>query len=443
MMQNSFLSPIFKTGMSSKRRKLENGCIRRILQIKRRFHAKYGPMFRERLGPVTNLSIADPRLVEELFRQEGKYPNRPPYDAWLLYKDMRKRTHGISATSGEEWRKIRTILNNGLARPRQASTYVQDLSTVAGRMVNRLSYLRDRNTTDNSIPNVHRVMNSWSIESIGKVLVGESFGALEHDLSPEMEGFMKSIEDMWYTGHQLMVFANVHKRLNTKIWKTHVQSWDTILEVADNIFEKKRNEIERRLATGGELGTATSANVMSMAMHLLSQNPEVQKRVRAEVDNVCGEGEEMTLDHLNNMPYLKAVKKEVLRLFPTIPTNARVLTEDTFIGGHLIPKNTIVLLNTFTMCRDPEEFNNPDEFIPERWLRNEVRDFSPFTSLPFGFGARSCPGRRVAETMIYFGIANIVRRFELRPTKNSTQVKPFVRTVLTLGNELPIEFHDR
>lgn len=61
------------------------------------------------------------------------------------------------------------------------------------------------------------------------------------------------------------------------------------------------------------------------------------------------------------------------------------------------------------MCRNPQEFNNPDEFIPERWLRNEIREFSPFTSLPFGFGARSCVGRRVAETMVYLGIAHVSR----------------------------------
>ena len=50
---------------------------------------------------------------------------------------------------------------------------------------------------------------------------------------------------------------------------------------------------------------------------------------------------------------------------------------------------------------------NPDQFIPERWLRNEVRDFSPFASLPFGFGTRSCVGRRIAESMIYLTVANV------------------------------------
>ena len=66
-----------------------------------------------------------------------------------------------------------------------------------------------------------------------------------------------------------------------------------------------------------------------------------------------------------------------------------------------------MLFSTYTMCRDPKYFTNPDEFIPERWLRNEVREFSPFTSLPFGFGTRSCVGRRIAENMIYLTVANV------------------------------------
>lgn len=78
---------------------------------------------------------------------------------------------------------------------------------------------------------------------------------------------------------------------------------------------------------------------MSVAMYLLSQNPDVQERLRAEVDSVDPEGRGLTVEHLQRMPYTKAVKKEVLRLYPTIPTNARVLMEDTFIGGHLIPQN--------------------------------------------------------------------------------------------------------
>ena len=66
-----------------------------LVYLQRRYHAKYGRIFKEQMGPITNLSIADPQLVEEIFRNEGKYPNRPAYDPWLLYKEMRKRSKGI------------------------------------------------------------------------------------------------------------------------------------------------------------------------------------------------------------------------------------------------------------------------------------------------------------------------------------------------------------
>ena len=52
-------------------------------------------MFKEPMGPITNVSIADPNLIEEVLRNEGKYPFRPPYDAWMLYKKLRNRSKGI------------------------------------------------------------------------------------------------------------------------------------------------------------------------------------------------------------------------------------------------------------------------------------------------------------------------------------------------------------
>ncbi|KAH3714777.1 hypothetical protein DPMN_057477, partial [Dreissena polymorpha] len=439
----------------------------------RRMHVKYGHIFKEPMGPITNVSISDPRFVEEIFRAEGKYPHRPPYDAWVAYKEMRKRSTGIVSASGEEWRKIRTLLNNCLLRPRQASQYVDDINRISGELTEKLSAIRDQDRADNFVPNMLNIMYSWAIECIGKVLVGERFGCLQVDMPEEMTRFVRSVEQLMYTSHQLMAFSNVHKFLGTKIWRTHVQSWDTVIEITKKILDAKQADIMERVSRGGDITEATvfenmlasenlnmeevytnmtellmsgadsTSNTVSVAMYLLSKHPEVQARLHSEISGLDTDGTGFTMDHLKQMPYTKAVTKEVLRLYPTIPTNARVLTEDTMIGGYLIPKKTIVLLSTFTMCRDPKEFNHPDDFIPERWLRNEIKEFSPFTSLPFGFGARSCVGRRIAETMIYLSIANIIMRYELRPSPRSLTVKPFVRTVLTLGNDLPVEFYDR
>jgi len=78
-------------------------------------------------------------------------------------------------------------------------------------------------------------------------------------------------------------------------------------------------------------------------MYLLSKHPEVLAKLQVEVDGLDTEESGFTLEHLKNMPYTKAITKEVLRLFPTVPTNARVLNDDTFVDGYLIPKKVSIL----------------------------------------------------------------------------------------------------
>lgn len=440
-------------------------------EVQRRFHAQYGRIFKERLGPVTNVSIADPNLVEELLRHEGKYPFRPPYDAWMLFKKMKKRSNGIVSAQGEEWRRIRSVLNGKLMKPKHAQKYLNKLSTISEDLTDKIQVVRDQN--DKTVPDVLNLLYAWSIECLGHVLIDKHFGCLLHDMPPRMNEFVKAIEKMMLTSHRLMVFSNIHKRLNTKDWRTHVAAWDKIIEVAEGIIDDKIEEIGKCLdnessdmSDGSFLeyllgnkslseeeiytnltelllsGVDATSNTVAVALNLLAQNPMVQDKVRKEVDSI-EKSEPFSLDDVKSMTYIKAFTKEVLRCYPTVPTNARVMTEDTKIAGYVIPKKTIVLFNTFTMCRDPKYFSNPDDFIPERWLRNEAREFSPFTALPFGFGTRSCVGRRIAENMIYLSVANITKRYRLEPVEGAASVKPFVRTVLTLGENLPVQFIDR
>ena len=66
---------------------------------------------------------------------------------------------------------------------------------------------------------------------MGRVLIDKEFGCLSKEMPPRMIEFVRAIEDMMYSGHKLMVFANVHQKLNTKLWRTHVTAWDKIIEV--------------------------------------------------------------------------------------------------------------------------------------------------------------------------------------------------------------------
>lgn len=176
-------------------------------------------------------------------------------------------------------------------------------------------------------------------------------------------------------------------------------------------------------------------------LYNLANSRRVQEKLQNQIEETIG-SDWCTYDALQKLPYVKAIVKESLRLYPVVPINARVMTEDTVLNGYLIPKDTCILFNVYTMGRDEKYFSNPDEFIPERWLRDEVKDWSPFTALPFGFGSRSCVGRRIAEQELYLALVRMAQKFWLNPSKK-LPFKPTVRTVLTFEKEIPIEFVDR
>lgn len=444
-------------------------------KVQRRFHEMYGPIFKEKLGPVTNISIADPNLVEEVVRSEGKFPNRPPYPSWTIYKKMRTQANGLMTVSNhEEWSTCRTAISKHMLRPKTVLQYVDIMNEVVTDFVNRLKYTRDNHAANSAVPDLQNELSKWAIESISAVLLETRLGCLDENVSSENQAFIDAVGDMFKTGHQLMVFAELHKRFGTKTWKTHVDAWDTIYRVAGEHIDKKLADITEkyeRLQSGSEddnkasflehllgnenlpldavyanttelmlAGLDTSANAMGMVTYLLSRNPRVQEKLIKEVDSVL-QNRICTAEELSNMTYARAVVKETLRLFPVIPINARVMTEDTTIGGYLIPKGTCILLNTFTMSRDATQFVNPDDFIPERWERDSNK-WNPFSNLPFGFGARSCAGRRMAQQELYLAIIRLAQNFWLAPSRDF-DAEPTLRTVLTFEKDIPVEFQDR
>ncbi|XP_046585181.1 cytochrome P450 27C1-like [Haliotis rubra] len=442
-------------------------------EVQRRTHKKYGKIFKEPFGPVTNLSVADPSLVEEILRSEGKYPFRPPYQSWQLYNEMRNKKGGIMTAQGEQWKRCRSAMNPKLLRPKSVGEYVNGINDVVASFMERLRYLKDVEGDGQFVPHLPNELNKFTMETLTWVILETRLGCLEKDTSPRIQDFIKSVATMFLTGHKLVAFASVHKLLRTKIWRDHVQAWDTIYDIATEHIDKKLLEVESRLAVSepqeGERvdfltylvkgknltkeeinnniaeillwGVDTAANSLSFLVYALAKNPHVQDKLRDEVDHVV-DRRTANYEDLQNMPYLKAVIKETLRLYPPIPINARVTQEEIVVDNYLIPKGTCILLNNYTMSRDEKIFSNPDKFVPERWLREEAKDWHPFSAIPFGYGARSCVGRRIAETEMYLATIQLCQNFCLQ-LSDKFDITPSVRTQLTPGPELPVLFNER
>lgn len=159
-------------------------------------------------------------------------------------------------------------------------------------------------------------------------------------------------------------------------------------------------------------GTDTSALTLEWAMALLLNNPEALKKARAEIDHYIGYDRLVDEPDLSMLPYLQGIAKETMRLYPAAPLlAARESTSNCTIEGFDIPSKTMLLVNAWAIHRDPELWDDPDSFKPERYegLGDEMYKFK---LIPFGLGRRSCPGAGFANREVTLTLATLIQCFE-------------------------------
>lgn len=155
----------------------------------------------------------------------------------------------------------------------------------------------------------------------------------------------------------------------------------------------------------------TTANGVIFLMYLLSKNPIVQTRLRIEIDKVIGE-EKLQQKHIDEMPYLKAIYKETIRLLPVSTFIVRILPKDGVIGDYEIPKNIPIFYSNMVAGHLDEFFPDAERFDPDRWL-NLKRKPHPYAVLHFGHGPRMCIGKRFAVQETFLGIIQLVKNFNV------------------------------
>jgi cytochrome P450 len=161
-------------------------------------------------------------------------------------------------------------------------------------------------------------------------------------------------------------------------------------------------------------GTESSAVTVEWALSELLKKPEVFAKATEELDRVVGRSRWVTEKDIPSLPYVDAIVKETMRLHPVAPMLVpRLSREDTSIGGYDIPAGTRVLVSVWSIGRDPELWDAPEEFMPERFIgsRLDVKG-QDYELLPFGSGRRMCPGYSLGLKVIQVSLANLLHGFE-------------------------------
>lgn len=181
-------------------------------------------------------------------------------------------------------------------------------------------------------------------------------------------------------------------------------------------------------------GHETTANALTWTWYLLSQHPEVERRLHAEIDAVLGD----RAPELTDVPalrYAEMVLSEALRLYPPAWAVGRMAKGPFELASVEVPAKSICILSPYLIQRDPRWFPEPEKFDPQRWTP-EARDARPkFAYFPFGGGARVCIGERFAWMEGVIVMAAIAQKWRLR-LEPGQHVEPLPLITLRVKNGL-------
>ncbi|CAH3041019.1 unnamed protein product [Pocillopora meandrina] len=445
----------------------------RVHEIQAERVQEYGEIYREKLLGLDTVTISNADDVQYLFRNEGKYPQREPqFPLWMKYKEERKQAHGVFSLQGEDWFKVRRVLNMKMLKPKVVGEYSKPLNDVISDLLHRTKQTRD---SDGGIPDIQQELFKWSLESVGAVLFETRFGTFGKSPSPEAAKFIEAVGKMFNLILKVYVIPLwIDKFYRPKSFREFYDCMDVMYDFGNSCIENKLSEIRRRLENGEEqdedaaeflsflisrddissteitanlveilmAAVETTSNTSLWTLYLLARNPSVQKQLHEEVSAVLQPGELATPTTLQKMPFLRGCVKETLRLYPVATENARMLQEDIVIQGYRIPPNTMIRVPLYAMGRDPALFDDPLEYKPDRWLRDDTSKshYHAFASQPFGFGTRMCLGRRVAELEMHLLLSRVSQNFWL---ESLNEVKPRITALLVPDGEVKLRFIDR
>jgi cytochrome P450 len=186
-------------------------------------------------------------------------------------------------------------------------------------------------------------------------------------------------------------------------------------------------------------GHETTANSLAWTWYLLSQAPEVEARLHAELAQVLG-GRLPTLIDVPRLIYTRAIFDEAIRLYPPVPVLGRQAMHGETIRGRPIPVGSLLLVVPWLLHRHRRLWERPDHFVPDRFLPENASARERYSYIPFSVGPRVCAGQAFGQAEAILCIATLAQRVRLQLSAGAV-VEPVCRLTLRPGDALPMTVH--
>ncbi|XP_045826991.1 cytochrome P450 71D11-like [Trifolium pratense] len=390
---------------------------------------KYGPLMHLQLGELFVVVVSSAEHAKEIMKTHDViFASRPhTLTSEIIFYES---TDIVFSPYGEYWRQLRKICTVELLsikrvqsfrpiREQEMSNLVKNIASDEGRVVNlsqqvvsmmfsitsRAVFGKKYIEQDEFIAQVREVMQLSSGFYIGDLFPSAKWLQNFSGMRSKLEKVHQIIDRI------LEMIIDDHKETKSRTKDCLVEGEEDLIDILLKFEEgcscnqelslTKRNikAILFDIFTGG---SDTAATTINWTMAEMMKNPRVLKKAQTEVRMIfekTGKIDETCIDELK---YLKAIIKEILRIHPPVPLLIpRECGQACEINGYHIPIKSKVIINAWAIGTDPKYWTEPERFYPERFIDSSV-DYkgTNFEYIPFGAGRRICPG-------INYGMANV------------------------------------
>lgn len=383
---------------------------------------KQGPVVRVRLGPILPFwVITDADLFAEILGKKSK--NFPRSILLRDRRGMEEYKTVFNADTYDEWLWRRRLL--------QPAFHRRELEKFGETFVSETVKLLDGLDTSRPFDLVH-LMKSLTMRIICKTMFSASL--------EETDILQDCFERVTQFGYQRMSATvkwplwvpTPQRRDAEEAYRTRWKIVEDIVQERLSSGKAKGDLLDMLIAAhldedgrsfdGTDLvsemlsimfaGHDTTAMTMMWLLYTVSQRPDIEQKLRAEVDEVLN-GRLPTLNDIDNMPYTHQLIQETLRYYPTVYLTLREAESDDTLGDLTIPANTQLVVNIRGIHRDPAHWENPDQFIPERFTDEANKARHKYAYIPFLAGPKKCIGDAFAMMEMRLVIPTIIQRLQL------------------------------
>ncbi|XP_060576969.1 cytochrome P450 3A4-like [Ruditapes philippinarum] len=451
-----------------------------VLKVFDDWKQKYGKVYGFYEGFRAGIVINDVDYAQDILnRYFDKFSLRTSYRPFVYYPDNLR----LIEIDGDHWKNQRIVFNKMLNSPTTIKLVIAKMQITAKEMLQQIS---DELKTVSDGINISSAIDHYVSEGIIRIALNPDDDKLAKYKQPVYE---YEIQSNWSasadneTGGLARIFPWLvpFLRVADKKYKDEHDNIVAILrqytdetspqnnnqdtrEVHDSLFavlssskvpcrDVEGRLAQRTLATDeiiahmltllSEVHPTTTA-LIQFILYELACHQDCQDKLYDEIQNMSSQYEEPSYEELQNMEYLDMIINETYRHHPVAPGVSRVCSESCTIRDVRFEKGMVVRVMTCSMYKDEKLFNQPEDFIPERFSTENRRNCHQYSFLPFGQGPRICPGQKLALIKVKIAIISIVKNYKLTTCKNTEiPLQQALRPSLTPANGVCIQLSRR